>query len=214
MVSATWGTGLIITKEYGSCIALASVVTDADLKPTKSLPKEESYCDKCKLCFAVCLGDYKIDEEDAEKIGDDVYIAAKKAHPMRCSYVCTGSTGYNGGKWSTWSPARFQIPEDDSELIKIFQEKAKPAQFERNSINGIEGGFFHPFYPGYKIEYNCSLCQLICHPQKEIRKARYKKLIKGGVIVEENGKRIPVTPEEAEKTFEKMSAEKKRLYTD
>ena len=44
--------------------------------------------------------------------------------------------------------------------------------------------------------------------------ARYKKLVNSGVIVEKNGERIPITPEEAEKTFEKMSAEKKRLYTD
>ncbi len=85
---------------------------------------------------------------------------------------------------------------------------------ERNFINGIEGGFFHPFYPGYKIEYTCSLCQLICPPQKEIKKARYKKLVNSGVIVEKNGERIPVASEEAEKIFEKMPAEKKRLYTD
>ena len=206
--------GMIITKEYGSSVALASVVTAAQLKPTKSLPEEENYCDKCKLCFAVCLGDYMIDEEDVEKISGDTYTAAKKAHPLRCSYVCTGSTGYKGGKWSTWSPARFPIPEDDSELIKIFQEKAKPVQFERNSINGIEGGFYHPFYPGYKIEYTCSLCQLVCHPQKEIRIARYKKLANSGVIVEKNGEKIPVTAEEARKIFEKMPAEKKRLYVD
>lgn len=206
--------GMIITKEYGSSVALASVVTGAKLKPTRSLPEEENYCDKCKLCFAACLGDYMIDEEDVEKIGDDTYVAAKKAHPLRCSYVCTGSTGYKEGKWSTWSPARFPIPEDDSELIKIFQEKAKPVQFERNSINGIEGGFYHPFYPGYRIEYTCSLCQLVCHPQKEIRIARYKKLANSGVIVEKNGERIPVTAEEAQKIFEEMPASKKRLYTD
>ena len=206
--------GLIITKEYGSSIALASVVTDAKLKPTKSLPEEENYCDKCKLCFAVCLGDYMIDEEDIEKIGKDTYVAAKKSHPMRCAYVCTGSTGYKDGKWSTWSPARFKIPEEDSELIEIFQKKAVPAQFQRNTLNGIQGGFYHPFYPGYKIGYTCSLCQLVCHPQKKIRKERYKKLVKSGVIVEKNGGIMPVTAEEAEKIFEKMPVEKKKLYTD
>ena len=206
--------GLIITKEYGSSIALASVVTDAKLKPTKSLPEKENYCDKCKLCFAVCLGDYMIDEDDAEKVGKDTYIAAKKAHPMRCAYVCTGSTGYKGGKWSTWSPARFEIPEKDSELIEIFQKKAVPAQFQRNNLNGIEGGFYHPFYPGYKIEYTCSLCQLVCHPQKEIRKMRYKKLVESGVIVEQNGEKTPVTSGEAQKIFNKMPNNKKKLYTD
>lgn len=206
--------GLVITKEYGASVALASVVTDAQLEPTPSLPEEENYCDQCKLCFAVCLTDYMIDEEDVEQIEGDKYIAAKKAHPLRCAYVCTGSTGYDGGNWSTWSPARFSIPKDTTELIKIFQNKAKPAQYERNSKNGIEGGFFHPFYPGYRIEYTCSLCQLVCHPQKEVRKERYKKLVNSGVIIEKNGERVPVTPEEAEKIFEKMPDEKKKLYAD
>lgn len=206
--------GLILTKEYGSSVALATLVTDAKLEPTPSLPEEENYCDKCKLCFAVCLADYMIDEEDLEQVDGDTYIAAKKAHPMRCAYVCTGSTGYKGGKWSTWSPARFSIPEDDSELIEILQKKAIPAQFERNSLNKIEGGFFHPFYPGYKIEYTCSLCQLVCHPQKEVRMERYKKLVNGGVIVEEDGKITPVTAEKAEKIFEKMQDDKKKLYAD
>ncbi len=206
--------GLIITKKYGSSIALASVVTNAKLKPTESLPETDNYCDKCKLCLAVCLSDYMIDEEDVEKIDKDTYIAAKKAHPMRCGYVCTGSTGYKDGKWSTWSAARFKIPEDDSELIEIYQKIAIPAQFERNTKNGIEGGFFHPFYPGYKIEYTCSLCQFVCHPLKEVRKERYSKLIHSGVIIEENCTRIPVTPDKADEIFEKMPINKKKLYTE
>jgi epoxyqueuosine reductase len=206
--------GLIITKEYGSSIAIASVVTDAKLKQTKSLPENENYCDKCKLCLRVCLADYMKDEEDIEQVGEDTYIASKKSHPMRCGYVCTGSTGYKGGKWSTWSAARFKIPEDDSELIDIYQKKAIPAQFQRNKINGIEGGFFHPFYPGYKIEYTCSLCQLVCHSEKEVREGRYKKLLKSNVIIEENGERIPVTKKIADKKFENMTRETKKLYTD
>ena len=46
--------GNIITKEYGSAIVLVSVVTDAELIPTDSLPEEENYCDECKLCLSVC----------------------------------------------------------------------------------------------------------------------------------------------------------------
>ena len=50
--------GNIITKEYGSAIVLVSVVTDAELIPTDSLPEEENYCDECKLCLSVCLSGY------------------------------------------------------------------------------------------------------------------------------------------------------------
>jgi epoxyqueuosine reductase len=204
--------GMIITKECGSCIALASVVTNAELTPTPSLPEGENYCDKCKLCLRVCLGNYMIDEEVVDKVNEDQYVSAKKANIMRCQYVCSGGTGYNGGKWSTWSPARFKIPEDDSKLKKEFQEKAVPAQIKRNELNGIEGGFFHPFYPEYRTEYICSLCQIICHPKKEVRMERYKKLNNGGVVVEENGKRIAMKPQEADKLFKNMPKEKKKLY--
>jgi len=58
------------------------------------------------------------------------------------------------------------------------------------------------------------LCQFICHPKKEVRNERYKKLVKSGVIIEEDGKKIAVTPEIAEKLFETMSPKKKELYTD
>jgi epoxyqueuosine reductase QueG len=50
--------GNIITKEYGSAIVLASVVTDAELTPTDPLPEEENYCDECKLCLSVCSSGY------------------------------------------------------------------------------------------------------------------------------------------------------------
>ena len=50
--------GNIITKEYGSAIVLASVVTDAELVPTDPLPEEENYCDECKLCLSVCSSGY------------------------------------------------------------------------------------------------------------------------------------------------------------
>jgi epoxyqueuosine reductase len=206
--------GMIITKEYGACIALASVVTDAKLNPTQPLPEEDNYCNECKLCSAVCLGDYMTNEKELDGIDGINYQTAKKAHPMRCVYVCTGSTGYNGGKWSTWSAARFGIPKEDDKLIEIFQNKAIPAQSQRNELYGIKGGFFHPFYPGYKMEYSCSLCQFICHPKKEVRSERYKKLVKSGVIIEENGKKRAVTPEIAEKLFETLPFQKKKLYTN
>jgi epoxyqueuosine reductase QueG len=50
--------GNIITKEYGSAIVLALVVTDAELLPTDLLPEEENYCDECRLCLSVCSSGY------------------------------------------------------------------------------------------------------------------------------------------------------------
>ncbi len=205
--------GMILTNEYGANIALASVVTQAKLEATEALPESENYCDNCKLCSKVCLGDYMLSEELEDEIGGVKYKTALKTHPMRCSFVCTGSTGYKDGNWSTWSPARFEIPESDDELKEIFQKQAIPAQYERNQLYGIEGGFFHPFYPGYKIEYSCSLCQIICHPSKSVRNERYQKLIKSGVIIEENGKKKAVTPQKADEIIDSMPTGMKKLST-
>ena len=136
--------GMIITKEYGANIALASVVTQAKLEATNALPESENYCDNCKLCSKVCLGDYMLNDEHEDEIGGVKYKTALKAHPMRCSFVCTGSTGYKGGNWSTWSPARFNIPESDDELNEIFQEQAIPHNMrEINSMELKEDFFIH-----------------------------------------------------------------------
>jgi len=55
--------------------------------------------------------------------------------------------------------------------------------------------------PGYRIENTCGNCQLVCHPDKEIRKRRYKMLVENGVVVQKpDGSREVVSPEEAKKT--------------
>ena len=45
----------------------------------------------------------------------------------------------------------------------------------------IEGGFHHPAMPhGRKINMTCGNCQLICHPDRDERKRRYKLLSAAG----------------------------------
>ena len=40
----------------------------------------------------------------------------------RCQMACGGITGLHpSGKWSTWSPGRFIIPETDEELSQLGQ---------------------------------------------------------------------------------------------
>lgn len=105
--------GNIITKEYGSAIVLVSVVTDAELIPTDSLPEEENYCDECKLCLSLCLSEY-VDpvEKVTVIIGGKKFSYGKRRDNSRCLLVCMGLTGLDAsGKWSTWSPGRFKIPK-------------------------------------------------------------------------------------------------------
>jgi len=203
--------GNIITKEYGSAIVLASVVTDVELIPTDSLPEEENYCDDCKLCLSVCSSGYVDPVEKVTVIlGGKEFSYGKRRSNSRCFLVCGGLTGLNAsGKWSTWSPARFKIPEKDEDFTA-----ALPGTIEAYlSRPKFEGGFFICLIPGSRMEYTCSNCHFVCHPDKEVRKARYRMLIESGVVIQEpDGTRRVVSPEEAKEYLKSMPLERRKLY--
>jgi hypothetical protein len=63
------------------------------------------------------------------------------------------------------------------------------------------------------MEYTCSNCHFVCHPDKEIRKARYRMLAESGVIIQEpDGTRRAVTPEEAKEYLKNMPLERRKMY--
>ena len=63
------------------------------------------------------------------------------------------------------------------------------------------------------MEYPCLNCHIVCHPDKEIRTARYKMLIESGVVIQEpDGTRRAVSPEEAKEYLNSMPLERRKLY--
>jgi hypothetical protein len=67
--------------------------------------------------------------------------------------------------------------------------------------------------PGNRINFTCGNCMLVCHPDKKIRKRRYKMLTQGGVVVQRpDGACEAVTPSEAKKHLGKMPNEQRALY--
>jgi hypothetical protein len=57
----------------------------------------------------------------------------------------------------------------------------------------------------YRLEYTCSNCHFVCHPDKEVRKAQYMMLTESGVVIEEpDGTRRSVSPEEANEYIKSM----------
>ena len=203
--------GNIITKEYGSAIVLASVVTDAELTPTDPLPEEENYCDECKICLSVCSSGY-VDpvEKVTVTLGGKEFSYGKRRSNSRCFLVCGGLTGLNSsGKWSTWSPGRFKIPEKDEDFLA-----ATPAAIQAYlGRPKFKGGFFICLIPGSRMEYTCSNCHFVCHPDKEVRKARYRILKESGVVIQEpDGTLRAVSPEEAKEFLKSMPPERRRLY--
>jgi epoxyqueuosine reductase len=203
--------GNVIRNDTGAAVIFASVVTEAELEPTDPLPKEDNYCDKCKLCLAACasgLMDSTIDT--TVTLGGVEFSYSKRKHHNRCDYVCGGFTGlHKSGKWSTWSPGRFPIPEKDEEFLPALIQAIKP-NIKRPSLGG---GFHHFLVPGGKVSLTCGNCAVICVSDKEERKNRYDLLVESGVVVQNpDGSLEAVTPEEADNRLAQMSPEQRSLY--
>jgi epoxyqueuosine reductase QueG len=204
--------GNVITKAHGAAVVLGSVVTTAELEPTEPLPPEEKYCDECQLCMASCLsGLMHRKQRTSVTMGGVEFSYSKRRSYHRCDLVCGGFTGLaKNGKWSTWSPGRFPIPTKEADFLPALG-KAIGDTWPRPEI---EGGFHHPAMPGHrKINMTCGNCQLICHPDREERKRRYKVLTKGGVVIQHpDGSLEVVAPDIAEKHLDEMSPEQRACY--
>ena len=203
--------GNVIRKKEGAAIILGSVVTDALLVPTDPLPVEENYCDECRLCQSACAsGLMHQDEKTTVTMGGVEFSYARRKSYNRCDYVCGGFTGLSkSGKWSTWSPARFPIPDKDEEFLDAVRSAIKPYVFRPKP--GI--GFYNTLLPGNKGQLTCGHCQLLCHPDKDVRKDRFKMLTGAGVVIQlEDGSLKAVTPGKAREHLAAMSPETRVLY--
>jgi epoxyqueuosine reductase QueG len=203
--------GNVIRKKEGAATILGSVVTNAQLVPTEPLPAEENYCDECRICLSACAsGLMHQDEKNSVTLGGMEFSYARRQSYNRCDYVCGGFTGLSkSGKWSTWSPARFPIPEKDEEFLDAIRGAIKPYAYRPKP--GI--GFYHALLPNNKGQLTCGHCQIICHPDKDVRKKRFKMLTEAGVVIQqEDGSLKAVSPEEAREHLEAMSPDARALY--
>jgi epoxyqueuosine reductase QueG len=205
--------GNVLTSNDGAATILGSVVTEAKLIPTEPIPAENNYCDHCRLCKAVCASGYIHGEELVSvTMGGMDFSYSRKRHHSRCDYVCGGFAGlHKSGKWSTWSPARFNIPDKDEDFYPALIDAVGP--FLKRSRPALN--VFNALMPGDRVELTCGNCQLICHPDKEIRKNRYKLLVESGVIVENpDGSREALSPAEAKKRLAAMDPATRAFYEE
>jgi epoxyqueuosine reductase QueG len=206
--------GNVITRTHGAAVILGSVVTTAELEPTDPLPPEEKYCDECRLCMGSCLSGLMHKKElTTVTIGGVEFTYSKRRTYHRCDLVCGGFTGVApNGKWSTWSPGRFPIPQREDEFMAALRDAIR-SSWRRPEI---AGGFHHPAMPGNrKLNVTCANCQLICHPDRDERKRRRKLLVKSGVVVQHaDGSLEAVSPEDAEKHLAAMSPDQRACYEE
>lgn len=205
--------GNVITKSHGAAVILGCVVTTAQLVPTDPLPPEENYCDDCKLCQQACVAGFMSEPgKETVTLGGVEFSYGKRSDYSRCGYACGGFTGLHpSGKWSTWSSARFPIPDQEQDCRDAMVKAIGPyLQRPRE-----EGGNYHILVPGHRIELTCGNCQLVCHPDKEVRASRFKSLTSSGVVIQHpDGSYEAVTPEQAKAHLDAMPPETRALYEE
>ncbi|MCX5915658.1 MAG: epoxyqueuosine reductase [Deltaproteobacteria bacterium] len=202
--------GNVITPEYGAAVILGTCVTSAELEPTDPLPPEDNYCNRCKLCLASCCSGLMDPKEEARvTLGGKEFAYAKRQNYLRCEFVCGGMTGLHPSKkWSTWSPGRFLIPEDEGAFREAMIKGIKA--YDRRPR--MEGGFPHVLMRS-NLYLTCGNCQLLCWPDLADRKENYRILTSTGVVIQKtDGSLARVSPEEGEAYIQSLEAEKRLLY--
>jgi len=202
--------GNVLRRDGGAGIILGAVVTTAELEPTDPLPEEENYCDGCRLCMASCASQMMDPDVKTEvTLGGKTFTYSKRRDYLRCEFVCGGFTGlHSSGKWSTWSPGRFRIPDREEDFLPALASSVEA--YNRRPV--MEGGHLHVLMDS-KLYMTCANCQLVCVPDKEERKRRHRMLVEGGCGVQNpDGTLEAVPPEEAARRVARMSPEVRSLY--
>lgn len=64
-----------------------------------------------------------------------------------------------------------------------------------------------------KLLPTCGNCQLVCHPDKEVRRRRHRLLTESGVVVQrEDGRLEALPPDEARLFMDSLDPERQALY--
>jgi len=206
--------GNVGIKGYGTTIILGCIVTTAELEPTEPLPPEESFCTKCNLCQKSCaFRMFSPDEETSITLGGYEFKYSKRIDFNRCNMVCGGFTGLEKDKkWSTWSPGRYEYPNDSKETARLFSLAFTSSKRRPISKLDINAGFTQSA-TNQVIRLTCGNCQIICWGDPKETKENYRLLANSGCVVQkENGDIVVLPTEEAEEFFETMSPKHKRAY--
>jgi epoxyqueuosine reductase len=203
--------GNIGIEGFGTAIILGTTLTDADLTPSDPVPESDSFCNKCKACFSACAVKMfdKVKTVSVRLGGVDFTHSARKEY-LYCDFCCGGFTGLSqSGKWSTWSPGRFRLPDNREELLKEFYR----AVDLYNKWPRIPGGFLHPALDNYTQHLTCGNCQIVCWGDKRETAQNLKLLRESGCVLQRpDGSLYALPTDEAQSVFEAMPSEEQALY--
>jgi epoxyqueuosine reductase QueG len=202
--------GNVGIKDFGTAIMLGSAVTVAELEPTDPEPEEEQFCDRCKLCVSACATDmFDRHKEDSVTLGGKEFKYSHRKEILRCNICCGGITGLStSGKWSTWSPGRFDLPWKQEKLVEVAINAAM-AYAKRPTV---PGGFIN-IVDNQRTYMTCGNCQIVCWGNKKETAANVKLLHNSGCVIQYPDGQIQVyPPEEAAEKFQQLPPEHQALY--
>jgi hypothetical protein len=127
--------------------------------------------------------------------------------------VCGGFTGlHRSGKWSTWSPGRYRLPDDEEELLDVFFRAIDNYTKWPERADGT-GGYVNMALSDASLRLTCANCQLICEGDKEKTRENYRLLTGSGCVIQREGGDVEVLPcDEAARAFERLPGAHKSLY--
>ena len=207
--------GNVGTKEHGTAIILGGIITDAKLEPTSPIPESESFCDECKICTKVCAYQmFSPSEETIVTIGGKDFNYSKRLNKMRCFLTCGGCNGLHfSGKFSTWSPGRYDCPKNDKEVTRLMS-LAMTSLRKRPLIKDSSSGYQPASFGGMgRIQLTCGNCQFVCAGNPKETAQRYKLLVNSGCVIQREDGTLEVFPtNKAQKEFDKMPLKRQKWY--
>jgi len=182
--------GNVLHPEFGARVLYNTVITDCELIANNMIQK--SPCDGCRICTKVCQSNFvNRKEKDFVEIGKQKFTHNKKAHNLRCIFVCAGFSGQNKHKgWSTWSPGRVDLPESDNDLEGFWKDFVSHNLWHRNYYSKVFADLLYHSELGFirkkdeRFATTCGNCQLVCWKTRKQREKNYEILINSGVVKE------------------------------
>ncbi len=209
--------GNVLTPEHGPNVVFATAVSDVPLTADQPLAEEDNYCDECQACNASCpSGFFRFGKKDKVTVtmGGHEFTYTERRDYARCTYVCAGYNGLaKNRRWSTWSPGRFPIPNDDKELKGAYRQAIPPFN-RRPAPDGVTNKQPMVFgFGGRDLSTTCGNCALVCDPERAERDRRITSLQQGGVVVQhEDGSVEAMSASDAKDFLAAMPVERRQDF--
>ncbi len=209
--------GNVLTPEHGPNVVFATAVSDVPLTADQPLAEEDNYCDECQACNASCpSGFFRFGKKDKVTVtmGGREFTYTERRDYARCTYVCAGYNGLaKNRRWSTWSPGRFPIPNDDKELKGAYRQAIPPFN-RRPAPDGVTNKQPMVFgFDGRDLSTTCGNCALVCDPERAERDRRITSLQQGGVVVQhEDGSVEAMSASDAKDFLAAMPVERRQDF--